>query len=260
MHTLPLFCPTHACPPPILSHPMHAYAYPAPYSIPARAYLPPILSQPMHTFPLFYPTPCIPSPYSIPAHAHPPPILSQPIHTLPLFYSSPYMPPPYSISLYECPLLFSTSPHMPPQYSIPAHVCTPNSLSHEPGRHVYPLTSENAAFESAHTEYIIIISNLKHQFMTPEFLLFSFTWIHHMELIYTLDPLSLHIYHIITTYIVYHYSSVDITQSSTWLHIHNNKLHTPIIVFFVNCSHCSTGKVDVCKCDLSRNCIIYGKS
>ena len=185
MHTLPLFCPTpcmpssysaptHACPPPILSRPRmpspysippHAYpppysipahAYPAPYSIPAPAYLPPILSHPMHTlppilyhpmhtFPLFYPTPCTPSPYSIPAHAHPPLILPQPIHTLHLFYSTPYMPSPYSIPLYACPLLFSTSP-LPPQYSIPAHACPPNSLSHEPGRHVSPLTPENAAF------------------------------------------------------------------------------------------------------------------
>ena len=64
----------------------------------------------------------------------------------------------------------------------------------------------------------------------------------------------------ITTYIVYHYSSVDITYSSTWLHVQNNKLHTPIIVFFINCSHYSTGKVDGYKCDLSRNYIIYRKS
>ena len=99
-----------------------------------------------------------------------------------------------------------------------------------------------------------------HQLMTPECLLFSFTRTHHIELICTLDPLKLHIYHTITTYIVYHYSSVDITHSSTWLHIHNNKLHTPIIVFFIKCSHYSTGKVDGYKCDLSRNYVIYGKS
>ena len=132
-----------------------------------HAYPPPILSHPMHALPLFCPTPCMPSPYSVPlmhilplfypAHACPSPILSQPIHTLPLFYSSPYMSLPYSVPLHACPLLFSTSPHMPPQYSIPAHACPPNSLSHERGRHVSPLTSENASFESAHTEYIIII-------------------------------------------------------------------------------------------------------
>ena len=155
MHTLPLFCPTLECPPPILSHPMHAlplfylipcipspysipfHAYPAPYSIPPHAYHPPILSQLMHTRPLFYPSSCTPSPYSIPPHTCPALILSH--------------------CIYICPLLFSTSPHMPPLYSIPAHACPPNYLSHEPGRHVSPLTSENVAFESAHTEYIIII-------------------------------------------------------------------------------------------------------
>ena len=154
MHALPLFYPTHACPPPILSHFMHTLP---PILSQAMHTLPPILSQHMHTFPLVYPTPCIPSPYSMTGHAHLPPILSQPIHTLPLFYATPYMPSPYSIPLYACPLLFSTSPHMPTQYSIPAHASPPNSLSHEPGRHVSPLTSENATFESAHTEYIIII-------------------------------------------------------------------------------------------------------
>ena len=165
MHTLSLFCPTpcvlspysvppHACPPPILSHPMHALPLFYPTScIPSPLFYP----TPCIPCPLFYPSPCIPSPYFIPAHAHPHPILSQPIHTIPLFYSTPYMPSPYSIPLYACPLLFSTSPHMPSQYSIPAHACSPNSLSHEPGRHVSPLTPENATFESAHTEYIIII-------------------------------------------------------------------------------------------------------
>ena len=153
MHTLLLFYPT-PCMPSSYSIPPHAYpppysipacAYPAAYSIPAHAYLPPILSDPMHTLPQFHPSSCTPSPYSTPAHAHHPPILFHP------------MPSPYSITLYTCPLLFSTSPHMPPQYSIPAHACPPKSLSHEPGRHVSPLTSENAPFESAHTEYIIII-------------------------------------------------------------------------------------------------------
>ena len=145
----------HAYPPPILSHPMHALplfypalCMPSPYSIPLMHALPLFYPTSCIPSPLIYPSPCIPSPYSIPPHAHPP-----------LFYSTPYMPSPYSIPPYACPLLFSTSPHMPPQYSslIPAHACPPNSLSHEPGKHVSPLTSENATFESAYTEYIIII-------------------------------------------------------------------------------------------------------
>ena len=166
MHTLPLFCltpcmpspysvPPHACPPPILSRPF----MPSPYSVPPMHALPLFYPTSCIPSPLFYPSPCIPcplfypssctpSPYSIPAYTHPAPIL---------FHCIAYMPSFYSIPLYACPLLFSTSPHMPPQYSIPAHACPPNSLSHEPGRHVSPLTSENAAFESAHTEYIIII-------------------------------------------------------------------------------------------------------
>ena len=144
MHALPLFYPTHACPPPILFHPC----------MPS-----PILSHPMHTLPLFYPSSCTSSPYSMPAYTHPT-----------LFYSTPCMPSLYSIPhihallysiplipRYACPLLFSTSPHMHPQYSIPPHACPPNSLSHEPRRQVSPLTSENTAFESVHTEYIIII-------------------------------------------------------------------------------------------------------
>ena len=195
IHTLPLFCPTpcmltpysvppNAYNPPSLSHPMHAL----PLFYPAHACPPPILSHPMHTLPLFYPTPCMPSPYSIPPYACPPPILSHLMHALPLFYPKPcipcplfypssctpspysipaYTPSPYSIPPNTCPplILFHcmhilsspTSPHMTLQDSITAHACPPNSLSHEPGRHVSPLTSENAAFESAHTEYIIII-------------------------------------------------------------------------------------------------------
>ena len=154
MHSLPLFCPTpcmpspysippHACPPPILSHPMHALplCYPThacpplffPTScIPSPLFystwcIPSPLFYPTPCIPcsLFYPSPCIPSPYSIPAHAHPPPILSQPIHTQ--FYSTPHMPSTYSIPLYAYPLLFSTSPHNAHillQYSIPAHACS----------------------------------------------------------------------------------------------------------------------------------------
>ena len=171
----PYSVPPHAYPPPILSHPMHALppilsrpCMPSPYSIPPLHALPlfyPTSCIPSPLFypspcipcPLFYPSPWIPSPYSIPPHAYPPPILSQLIHTLPLFYSTLYMPSPYSIPTACMCLLFSTIPHMPPQYSIPAHACPPNSLSYEPERHVSPLTSENATFESAHTEYTIII-------------------------------------------------------------------------------------------------------
>ena len=163
MHALPLFCPTPCMPSPYSISPMHALPLFYPMSfIPTPLFYP----SPCIPCPLFYPSPCIPSPYSIPPHAYPPPILSQLMHTH-LFYPSLYTPSPYSIpphtcppfilSHYACPLLFSISPHMPPQYSIPAHACSPNSLSHESGRHVSPLTSENAAFESAHTEYIIII-------------------------------------------------------------------------------------------------------
>ena len=170
--TSPYFIPPHACPPFILSHPMHALPLfypspctPSPYSIPPYACHPAVLSQPLHTLPLFYSIPCMPSPNSIPAHAHPPPIIFHPMHAFSLFY----------------PTLC-----MPSSYSLPAHACPPISLSHTPWRHVSPLTSEYATFESAHTEYIIIIylgSNLKHQFMTPgpECLLFSFTWTHHIR-------------------------------------------------------------------------------
>ena len=82
----------------------------------------------------------------------------------------------------------------------------------------------------------------------------------HLTHLHIRSTAKLHTYHIFTTYIVYHYSSLDITHSSTWLHIHNNKLHTSIIVSFIKCSHYSTGKVDGYKCDLSRNYVIYRKS
>ena len=117
---------------------------PSPYSIPAHAYLPPILSHPMHTLPLFYPSSCTPSPYSIPAYTHPPPILFHPIHALPfLFYPTVCM---------SSPVLYQPTHATPLSYSSSC-----NSLSHEPGRHVSPLTSGNATFESAHHEYIIVI-------------------------------------------------------------------------------------------------------
>ena len=146
---LTLYYP-HAYPPPILSHPMHALplfcltpCMPSPYSMPSPILYHPCMpspySIPPHAYPppLFYPSPCTPSPYSIPASTHPPPVLFHPIHALPIFFPTVCMS---SSVLYQ-----------------PTHATPPNSLSHEPGWHVSPLTSENAAFESAHTEYIIII-------------------------------------------------------------------------------------------------------
>ena len=121
---------------------------PSPYSIPPHAYPPPY-SIPAHAYPPLY---------SIPAHAYPPPILSQPMPTLLLFYPSLYTPSPlfyltpymHALHLFSPTVCMSSpvlyQPHMPPQYFIPAHACPPNSLSHEPGRHVSLLTSENAAF------------------------------------------------------------------------------------------------------------------
>ena len=53
-------------------------------------------------------------------------------------------------------LLSQPTQATPVFYSIPAYAC-PNSLSHTPLRHVSPLTSEYATFESAHNEYIVII-------------------------------------------------------------------------------------------------------
>ena len=271
MHALPLFYPTHACPPPILSHLMHAlplfyptscipcpnsippHAYPAPSSVPPHAYLPPILSHPMHTLPLFYPSSCTPSPYSIPAYTHPLPILFH----------------PYCPSLILCHYMHVLS------CSLPAHTCHPSILFQLMHALVTPC--------HMNLEGMFLLWHLRMQLLNlltlsksslPRLVIWSINlfnlWhlnvcFHSHELttlnLSTLRPtVKLHIYHIVATYIVYHYSSVAIAQSSTWLHIHNNKLHTPIIVFFIKCSHDSTGKVDGYKCDLSRNYIIYGKS
>ena len=79
----------------------------------------------------------------------------------------------------------------------------------------------------------------------------------HMNSPHELYIRSTVIYHMITTSIVYQYSSVYITHLFTELHIPTNKLHTPIKVFFIKCSDYSTGKVDCYKCDLSRNDIVY---
>ena len=147
MHTLPLFCPTPCMSSPCSIPPHGCY----PSILSTHASPPPILSHSMHALPLCYPSPCTPSPYSIPPHACHPTILSQPMHTLPLLHSTPCMHSLYSIPPNACPQ------PTPVFYSIPAHAFPPNSLSHTPWRHVSPLTSEYATFESAHTEYIIII-------------------------------------------------------------------------------------------------------
>ena len=228
MHTLPLFYPSpcmtspyfippHAHPPPILSLPMHASSQfypslctPSPYSNPPHAHPPPILTHPMHAIPQFYPNLCTPSPYSNPPHACHPPILSQPMHTLPLLYSTPCMPYLYSIPSYACPL---------PILSQPMHGLLTPCHTHLEGMFLlWHLSIMYATFQSAHTgisSSFTKLSNLKHQFMTPgpECLLFHSQCAHPWA-----TPeihVNLHIYHTITTYIVYHYSSVDITHSST---------------------------------------------
>ena len=137
MHTLPIFYPTPCIPfrlfypTPRITSPLFypTTRTPSPHSIPPS----------MHALSLFYPSPCMaapilcqcsmPSPYSIPAHACPPAILCMPIHVL------------YQPSHASPVVLF---------FSSPAHACQPDSLSYVPGRHVSPLTTENAAFESAH--------------------------------------------------------------------------------------------------------------
>ena len=208
---------------------------PSPYPIhPVHACPSPILSQPMHALPLFYPSPCMPSPYAIPLYRYacPLPILSHPMHVLPLFYPSPCTLSLYSILAHAHPSL-----HKPPQYSIlfySSPCMSSYSLSHTL-KACSPLTSEYALLNpltlsiSHHLPSLVIWSI---NFNTrSECLLFSFTWAHHMNYTYQglvrcvgqLDSCFLHIrstvkldiYHIITTYIVYHYSSVDITHSST---------------------------------------------
>ena len=174
MHTLPLFYPAHV-------------------------YLPPILSHPMYAFPLFYPTPCIPSPYSIPAHAYPPPILSQLMHTLPLFYPSLYTPSPYSIPfhpIHALPLFYPSVCMSSPVLYQPTHaLLTPCHMNLEG---MFLLWHLRMLLLNLLTLNISLsftkLSNLKHQFMTPACLLFSFTWTHHIKLVYTLDPLLNYIY------------------------------------------------------------------
>ena len=201
---------------------------PSPYSVPPHAYPPPILSHPMHALPLFYPIPCMPSPYSIPPHAYPPPILSQPMHTLPLILSQPMHTPSPILShpMHTLPL-FYPSLYTPSPYTIPPHTCPPLILSHcivcscsLPAHTCHPsilfqlmhalLTPCHMNLEGMfllwHLRVPLLnlltlslsssftwLSNLKHQFMTPE-CLFSFLWTHHIKLIYTLDLLLNYIY------------------------------------------------------------------
>ena len=145
----PYSIPPRAYPPSILSHPVHAL--PPTLSQPMHG-SPPILCQFMHVLPLFYPSPRMLSPYSTPPHACPLSILSHPMHAL-LFYHTLCMSFPVLYQPTHATPLFYTILF----YSIPAHACPPNSLPHTPWRHVSPLTSAYAAFESAHIEYIIII-------------------------------------------------------------------------------------------------------
>ena len=185
------FIPPHAHPPPIPSHPMHALplfhgtpCMPSPYSIPR-----------MHTLPLFYPTSCMPSPYSIPFHACPPPILSQPMQTLPLF----------------CAIL--SSPCHPHILSQPMHAI----LSHTSWRHIYPVTSDSWVCHFLN----LLTLTCHHLPSLPSFLIWSINlcinlWYLNVCCFLSHElTTSPHIYHIITTYIVYHYASVDITHSST---------------------------------------------
>ena len=246
----PYSIPPHACPSQIHSTPW----MPFPYSIPPHACPPLIQSQPMRALPLFYLTPCMPSPNSIPPHALPSPILSQPMHAIPNSIPAHALPlpiisqPTHAIPVFYFILFQATHSLLTPCHILKACFSFDICLCH---------------FESTHTEYIISIYLLwqfgesLYHFITSECLLFSFTWTHHIHMNYTVN---LHIYHIITTYIVYHYSPVDITHPSTHVHIRNNKLHIPIIVFFIKCSDYSAGKVNCYKHDLSWKYIIYRKS
>ena len=119
MHTLPPFYPTHACPPPILSHPMHA-------------------------LPLFYPSSCTPFPYSIPPHTCPLFILVHPTHALPVFYPNPM-----------CVLSCSQPAHI---MCHPSTLFFAFQLMHalQTPCHIYWKASEKAIlflFQSGHAEY-----------------------------------------------------------------------------------------------------------
>ena len=192
----------------------------------------------MHTLPLFYPTPRMPSPYCIPAHACPPPIsiplhasnspiftlahdtpspiLSQPMHAPPPILSQPMHAIPTILAhLMHTLSLFFPSPHTPPQYSIlfqPMHALLTPCHIHLEGMfllwHLHmPLLILLTPVYHHHLPCLAIGASLHDMWMLFSLtLLFSFTWTHHI---------NLHIYQIITTYIVYHYSSVDITHSST---------------------------------------------
>ena len=181
MHALPLFCPTpcmpspysippHACPPPVLSHPTHAH----PLFYPTHACPPPILSHPMHTLPPIVSHPMHTLPLFHRAHTCPPPFYSTsctptsyyiPPHTCPsLFYPTECMPSLYSIPPHACPpLILSHLMHVlscSPQYSIPAHACHPHmhGLVAWTWKACFFFDNWECAFESAHTEFTMIIT------------------------------------------------------------------------------------------------------
>ena len=150
MYALPLFYPTHAHPSPILSHPMHT--------------LPLFYPSPCIPCPLFYPSSCTPSPYCITAYTHPPPILS-----------------------HSC-LILSHPVHVLSR-SLPANTCYPSILfqlmhalltrCHMNLEGMFLLRHLRMPLLNLLTLSIsssfTLLSNLKHQFITPELLLFSFT-------------------------------------------------------------------------------------
>ena len=289
MHALPLFCPTPCMPSPYSIPPMHTLplfyrtscipsllfyptscipsllfyptscipsllfypspCIPSPLLYPSPCIPSPYSIPPMHTLPLFYLSSCTPSPCSIPAYTHPPPILIQPMHALSLFYSTHTCPPLILSHLcMSSPVLYQPTHATPVFYS---SSCMP-FLSHEPG----------SMFLLWHLRMPLLnLLTLIYHHHLPSLVIWCISLWHlnvccfHSQEITTLNSSTyksycyLHIYHIITTYIVYHYSSVDIAHSIAWLDIHNNKLHTPIIVFFIKCSHYSTGKVDGYECE-----------
>ena len=218
-HALPLFYPPHACPSLILSHPIHALSlfYPtpctlSPYSIPPHACPLPILSQPMHALPLFYPTPFMPSPYSTPPHACPPPILSQPMHILPQFYPSPCMPSPNSIPTHVTPVFHSILFQPVHALLTPCHI-------HLEGMfllwHLHmPLLNLLTLSISSHPLPCLAIWNITLS-LYDIWMLVIFIHMNSPRELHITFTVKLHIYHIITAYMVYHYSSVDITHSST---------------------------------------------
>ena len=221
MHALPLFhhTPCMHSPHSIPAHAAH------PYSIPPHACPPLILSHPMCALPLFYPTSCMPSPYSIPAHAWPRLILSQPMHDLPLFYPAHACPSPILSHLMHDLPLFYPSPCTPSRYSLPSHTCHPSILIQpihalQTPCHIHlegMFLLWNLLTLSILSSSFTLLGNFEHHFITLRHLNDCCFHSHELTICtsYSKSTVKLHKYHIITTYIVYHYSSVNITHSST---------------------------------------------